>query len=73
MSKEFRDKSVIAVSLDLKSYYHYIDPKILSSKKLYESFGIELDKEELLFNKELANFLEKWAKEAINFSKRISL
>ncbi|HFX6347775.1 RNA-directed DNA polymerase [Acinetobacter nosocomialis] len=68
-----KDKSVIAVSLDLKSYYHYIDPKILSSKKLYESFGIELDKEELLFNKELANFLEKWAKEAINFSKRISV
>ncbi|MFU0468479.1 hypothetical protein ACMZ3N_17570, partial [Acinetobacter baumannii] len=32
-----KDRSVIAVSLDLKSYYHYIDPKIIVSNKLHES------------------------------------
>ncbi|WP_312051093.1 RNA-directed DNA polymerase [Acinetobacter schindleri] len=67
-----KDNSVIAVSLDLKSYYHYIDPKIISSKKLRDSFGLELNNQEVLFTKQLAIFLTKWAEEAVNFSKKIS-
>lgn len=68
-----KDKSVIAVSLDLKSYYHYIDPKIISSKRLHESFGLDLNEKELLFTKQLASFLGNWAKEAVKFSKGISV
>lgn len=67
-----KDNSVIAVSLDLKSYYHYIDPKIISSEKLRDSFGLELNNQEILFTKQLAKFLTKWAEEAVNFSKKIS-
>ncbi|MCA4215510.1 RNA-directed DNA polymerase [Acinetobacter baumannii] len=67
-----KDRSVIAVSLDLKSYYHYIDPKIIVSNKLHESFNIILNHHELLFTKQLAIFLEKWGNGAVEYSKNIS-
>lgn len=68
-----KDKSVIAVSLDLKSYYHYIDPQVISSKDLHSSCGITLSDSEFLFTKQLADFLENWSKGSINFSKNISV
>lgn len=68
-----KDKSVIAVSLDLKSYYHYIDPKIIVSENLHKTFDLTLSEHELLFTKQLANFLEEWAKQAVVFSKKISV
>lgn len=68
-----KDRSVIAVSLDLKSYYHYIDPKIIVSEKLHKTFDITLSEHELLFTKQLAIFLEKWAEEAVIFSKKVSV
>lgn len=68
-----KDKGVIAVSLDLKSYYHHIDPRIILSSELNESFNLDLTNEEVLFNKQLASFLEKWAQGAVDFSKTVSM
>lgn len=67
-----KDKSVIAVSLDLKSYYHYIDPQVISSKELHLFCGITLSDPEYLFTKQLADFLEAWSKGSIEFSQKIS-
>lgn len=66
------DKSVIAVSLDLKSYYHYIDPKVITSTKLHSSLGVTLDENEKIFTRQLAKFLTKWADGALKFSEKIS-
>ena len=41
-----KDRDVIAVSLDLKSYYHLIDPMALASVGLHEALGLELSTEE---------------------------
>lgn len=66
-----KDRDVIAVSLDLKSYYHYIDPLALESKELHKLLGIELTEAEQSFTRELALFLANWSKGAQEFSKEL--
>lgn len=65
-----KERDVIAVSLDLKSYYHYIDPTVIVLKGLHSELGITLSKEEKEFTKEMAKFLQKWADGAKEFSKK---
>jgi hypothetical protein len=63
---------VIAVSLDLKSYYHLIDPMAIASDGLHEALGLKLAAEELAFTLELAKFLCRWSERASEFAgKRI--
>lgn len=65
-----KDRNVIAVSLDLKSYYHLIDPLALSLPSLHKSLNIELSEEELSFTHELAKFMSTWSDEAKKFVKK---
>jgi len=66
-----RDHDVIAVSLDLKSYYHFIDVTALASTALHDSLGLKLSKEEESFTADLATFLNKWSDRAQDFAKKI--
>lgn len=65
-----KDRDVIAVSLDLKSYYHFIDPMALASEALLQELKLNLSKEEQAFTLELAKFLSEWAKQANTFAKK---
>lgn len=56
-----KDHDIIAVSLDLKSYYHFIDPLALVSKDLQHELGIDLNSAELDFTTQLAKFLNHWS------------
>ena len=67
-----KGRDVIAVSLDLKSYYHLIDPSNLSSEKLLSLLGLKLSQVELDFTAQLATFLSEWASGASAFGKSIS-
>ena len=65
-------RKVIAVSLDLKSYYHYIDPRALASRELYNELKIELTQEEYEFSVQLGEFLNHWSKKASNFGSDVA-
>lgn len=68
-----KERDVIAVSLDLKSYYHLIDPMAITSEGLHEALGLELSAAEQAFTLELAKFLCRWAERASEVAgKRIS-
>lgn len=64
-----KEKHIIAASLDLKSYYHYIEPLDFSNMELFSALGVDLSEEEITFTRELANFLNEWNKKAAQFSK----
>jgi hypothetical protein len=66
-----KDRDIIAVSLDLKSYYHFIDPTALSHKGLLEALALELDDYEIEFTGQLARFLNKWSQGASKFGKSV--
>lgn len=66
-----KNRDIIAVSLDLQSYYHLIDPTALAGEALLESLGLELDEVEIEFTTELAFFLNNWAKGASEFGKTV--
>jgi len=66
-----KDRDIIAVSLDLKSYYHFIDPLALSGTTLLEVLGLNLNDEEKAFSVQLACFLNQWSVEASKFGKSV--
>lgn len=63
-----KERDVIAVSLDLKSYYHLIDPMALASEGLHEALGLELSVAEKAFTLALAIFLDRWSEQASKFA-----
>lgn len=63
-----KERDVIAVSLDLKSYYHFIDPMALALPGLHQELGLTLTEEEQAFTLELAKFLSHWSKKANAFA-----
>jgi len=63
-----KERDVIAASLDLKTYYHSIDPMALTSNELHRELGLSLSDEELAFTEELASFMKKWADGASKFA-----
>ncbi|WP_345855948.1 RNA-directed DNA polymerase [Shewanella algae] len=69
-------RSVVAVSLDLKSYYHTIDPSFLTSEKFQETIGLvknkKLSEAEKNFTKTIVKLLKKWGENATKFSKNLS-
>jgi len=66
-----KDRDVIAVSLDLKSYYHFIDPMAISCAALLEALDLELTDEEKVFTEQLASFLCAWARGAEKFGQSV--
>lgn len=66
-----KDRDVIAVSLDLKSYYHFIDPLAIIEDALLEELSLELSDEEKTFTEQLAKFLKKWSNNASEFGKLV--
>jgi hypothetical protein len=66
-----KDRDVIAVSLDLKSYYHFIDPMAISGTALLEVLDLELTDEEKAFTEQLASFLCSWAEGAEKFGQSV--
>jgi len=67
-----KDHDIIAASLDLKGYYHFIDPLALVSNDLHSTLGVELTEEEIEFTTQLAKFLNHWSDEAMVFSEKIA-
>ena len=66
-----KDRDIIAVSLDLKSYYHFIDPTALAGEALLKSLDLELKEPEIEFTNQLARFLNNWAEGASTFGKSV--
>lgn len=71
-----QDRKIIAVSLDLRSYYHFIDPSFLKNESFLREIGLKdgnaLNKAEINFTEELSRFLKKWANKASKFSKNLN-
>ncbi|EBB9194143.1 TPA: hypothetical protein KIA93_000349 [Salmonella enterica] len=67
-----KDHNIIAVSLDLKAYYHFIDPLALTSEDLRDALNVTLTDEEIEFTAQLATFLKRWSEGASEFSKQIA-
>lgn len=53
-------KNVMVFSLDLKSYYHNIDAKIINNDDFNNDVGVELDESEKLFNSIICNLIDRW-------------
>lgn len=70
-----KERAVVAVSLDLRSFYHQIDPAFLGEKGFLEAIGLEgehsLEEEEIEFTRELSRFLVSWAHGAEKFAKKV--
>ncbi|MCV4614866.1 hypothetical protein OFM04_33735, partial [Escherichia coli] len=66
-----KDRDIIAASLDLKSYYHFIDPLAITSDDLYNTLNIKLTEDEKAFTAQLAVFLKHWSDGAAAFGKKI--
>jgi len=65
-----KDRDIIAVSLDLQSYYHFVDPMALALPTLHRELGLELSDEEQTFTRQLAEFLVEWAEQADRFAQK---
>lgn len=65
------DRNIIAVSLDLNSYYHLVDPTAIALQSLHKEIGVTLDHEEQKFTEELAHFLDEWSSRAKHFISEI--
>lgn len=58
------DRAVIAVTMDLTSYYHRIDPSFIADPKFHTYAGIELEDWELDFTLAFSEALMKWSDNA---------
>lgn len=66
---------VVAVSLDLRSFYHLIDPGFVAEegflKALVRTGGGALTDQERVLNQEMARFLEEWSTGAEAFAGKV--
>ncbi len=67
-----KDHDIIAASLDLKSYYHFIDPLAITSDDLCDALNVKLTEDEKAFTEQLAIFLKHWSDGAATFGKKIA-
>jgi hypothetical protein len=56
------DRAVVAISMDLTSYYHRVDPAFMADRRFLNEAGIELTCWELEFTAAFAAALESWSK-----------
>lgn len=54
--------AVVAISMDLTSYYHRVDPSFIADSRFHADAGIALSKWELEFTKAFAATLVDWSK-----------
>lgn len=70
-----QDRQVVVASLDLKSFYHLIDPTFIASASFQNEIGLDGDKSlskyERDFTNQLATMLASWAKKAQDFAKEL--
>lgn len=66
-----KDRDVIALSLDLKSYYHTIDPLAFISPEFIGELDLNLTEEDIDFTKKLTLFLNQWSKKAAKFGEQV--
>lgn len=71
-----KERDVLAASLDLKSYYHHVDPMAIASESLHQELGLQDEKQlsafEKKFTHQLATFLTAWSTKADDFAKSLS-
>ncbi|GHD56977.1 hypothetical protein GCM10007350_04970 [Jeongeupia chitinilytica] len=67
-----QNREIIAVSLDLKGFYHFVDPMALASAVLHDELGLNLSDEEQAFTADFAKFLKHWSDGAGKFSKKVT-
>ncbi|WP_313145452.1 RNA-directed DNA polymerase [Stenotrophomonas sp.] len=65
-------REVVAASLDLKSYYHQIDPEFLKNKKFLKQLGVSLTSEEYKLHSSFCSFLSRWSKSAQEYVKSVT-
>lgn len=58
------ERKVIAISLDLTSYYHLLDPQFICNQNFLESANVHLSGWESDFTKSVARMLRNWSAEA---------
>ena len=65
-----QDRPIIAVSLDLKSYYHLLDPSFIATDEFQKEVGLDeqLTEQERDFTHQLAQLLVKWSDKAVKFA-----
>ncbi|WP_417536598.1 reverse transcriptase domain-containing protein [Methylophaga sp.] len=56
-------KKVLALTADVSSFYHRLDPGFMLSEGFYEIAGVELDRAQRKLNKLFINALTAWAEE----------
>jgi len=70
-----QDRPIIVVSLDLKSYYHLLDPSFFATKTFQEEIGLkekmQLSEQEYDFTHQLAQLLAKWSDKAAEFAQTL--
>lgn len=68
-----KERDIVAVSLDLKSYYHLLDPLALGFDAVIRELGLELELtvQEKAFTRELTEFLNQWSIAASRFAEKI--
>lgn len=55
------DRAVVAISMDLTSYYHRVDPSFIADSRFHTHAGIDLSEWELEFTKAFSACLVKWS------------
>jgi len=55
------DHAVVAISMDLTSYYHRVDPSFIADSRFHTHAGIALSEWELQFTKAFATALVEWS------------
>ncbi|WP_414609113.1 RNA-directed DNA polymerase [Stenotrophomonas pavanii] len=65
-------REVVAASLDLKSYYHFIDPSFLTKKGFLKQLGVRLSLEEYELHKCFSAFLSRWSKSAQKYVESVT-
>lgn len=58
------ERAVIAITMDLTSYYHRIDPAFIADKKFHTYAGIELSEWEIDFTNAFSEALCAWSEAA---------
>jgi hypothetical protein len=63
-----KGKVVIAASLDLKSYYHLLNPDFISNSNFQNEIGVVIKEEESDFTRQISELLCQWSSGAQDFA-----
>ncbi|MGL4229774.1 MAG: RNA-directed DNA polymerase [Casimicrobium sp.] len=63
-------KDVLAMTMDIESFYHRVSPKFLLRKRFLSAIGLELSVAERRFTKHLLSALDSWYRRTPDFASR---